>query len=246
MFQRTTNLQPAPGVEGGIASANYPALYVTGPGGLVSGALGAIVGRFAWATPQVSVAGAIAGERVDNNALLVADGVNRAPSGFIANEQQGLFTTYLAESGLTILPGQAMELFTRGDFWMKAAAAVTLRDLKVFANMLTGEAQAAAAGSTVGGASITASFATNVMTVTAGSGIAVGQQVIGSTVALPANTYIKAQTGGTPGGAGTYTLSTTPGTVASQTNTVTNWVETKFRALSTALINEIFKIGFGD
>lgn len=243
-FQKTVNSQPSPGVEGAIASSNYPALYVTGPGGLVTGANGANIGRFGWATAQTSVGGSIAGERVDSNALLTPDGEDRAPDGFLANEQQGLFTTYLAESGLTMLAGQACELFTRGDFWMKAAAAITTRNLKVFANMLDGTAQSGAAGTVVAGIAITASFATNVMTVTAGAGLLPGMAVTGTTV--PASTYIKAQTGGTAGGAGTYTLSTTPGTIASQSNTATAWVETKFRALSTALINEIFKIGFGD
>lgn len=245
MFQRTTNLQPSPGVEGGIASTNYPALYVTGPGGLVSGASGVTVGRFAWASPQTSVNGAIAGERADNNALLMPDGADRSMVGFIANEQQGLFTTYLAESGLSILPGQAMEMFTRGDFWMKAAAAVTLRGLKVFANMLDGTAQAAAAGSTIAAKTYTASFATNVMTVTVAPGtpLVVGDAVTGT--GIPANTFIKAFGTGT-GGTGTYTLTTTPGTIAAQATTSSIWIETKFRALSTALINEIFKIGFGD
>lgn len=243
-FQKTVNALQSPGVEGQIASSNYPALYVTGPGGLITGTNGANIGRFAWATPQTSSNGAIAGERIDSNALLVAAGVDRSPSGFLANEQQGLFTQYLAESGLTMLPGQACELFTRGDFWMKAAAAITTRGMKVFANMLDGTAQAAAAGATVAGIAITASFATNVMTVTAGAGLLPGMAVVGAGV--PANTFITAQTGGTTGGPGTYTVSTTPGTIASQSNTASAWVETKFRALSTALISEIFKIGFGD
>lgn len=243
-FQKTVNSQPSPGVEGAIASSNYPAIYVTGPGGLVTGANGANIGRFAWATPQTSVGGAIAGERVDSNALLVADGVDRAPSGFLANEQQGLFTTYLSESGLTMLAGQACELFTRGDFWMKAAAAVTARNLKVFANMQTGQAQAAATGSTIAANTFTASFATNVMTVTVAPAVPlqVGDAVVSAGVA--ASTYIKALGTGT-GGTGTYTLTTTPGTIGAQAATGTSWVETSFKALSTCLINEIFKIGFG-
>lgn len=245
MFQRTTNLQPSPGVEGGIASNNPLIGYVTGPGGLISGPNGVIVGRFAWATPQTSVNGAIAGERVDNNANLVAAGVSRAPSGFVANEQQGLNTVYLAESGLSILPGQAMSAFTRGDFWAKAAAAVTQRALKVFANLADGTMQAALSGTTVAAKIYTASFATNVMTVTVapGTALAVGDAVLGA--GLPANTYIASFGTGT-GGTGTYNLTTTPGTIAAQSTTSTSWVETRFTALSTALANEIFKIGFGD
>lgn len=245
-FQKTVNSQPSPGVEGQVASSNYPALYVTGPGGLVTGANGATVGRFGWATPQTSVGGAIAGERVDSSATLVADGVDRAPSGFLANEQQGLFSTFsLAESGMTMMAGQACELFTRGDFWAKAGAAVTARNLKVFANLQDGSIQAAAAGSTIAANAITASFATNVMTVTVAGAAAlkVGDAITGASI--PASTYIKAFGTGT-GGTGTYTLTTSPGTLSAQAASGTSWIETKFRALSTALINEIFKIGFGD
>ena len=58
-----------------------------------------------------------------------------------------------------------------------------------------------------------ATFATNVMTVTAlTSGyFAVGQVITSAGVTL--GTYITSQTGGTPGGAGTYALSTSPGTI---------------------------------
>lgn len=238
-FQKTVNNQPAPGVEGAIASSNTPALYVTGPGGLISGALGTVVARFGWATYQSD-----GSERVDNNALLVAAGLPRTPSGFIANEQQGLNTIYLSEAGMTMLPWQAMELFTRGDFWAKFLSAVT-RDQKVFANMLTGDLQSAAAGATIATATGTASFATNVMTVTVASTgtFKVGQAVNSAGVA--ANTYI-ASPGTGLGGTGTYNLTTSPGTITAQAVTTSDYVETKFRTLSVCLINEIAKIGFGD
>jgi hypothetical protein len=48
------------------------------------------------------------------------------------------------------------------------------------------------------------------------------------------------------GGAGTYNLTTTPGTIAAQATQTAEYVETKFRALSVAAANEIAKIGFGD
>jgi hypothetical protein len=70
--------------------------------------------------------------------------------------------------------------------------------------------------------SFSASFATNVMTVsgTPTSVLAVGQQVQAAAggTALPENTYIS-QLGTGTGGAGTYILSTTPGTIASQSCT---------------------------
>lgn len=239
MFQRQINNQPAPGVEGTIASANPPAVYVTGPGGLISGALGAIVARFGWATPQAD-----GSERVDNSAALVANGLSRVPSGFIANEQQAMNTVYLSEAGMTMLPWQAMELFTRGDFWVKVLSAAA-RGQKIFANLLDGTIQAAAAGATIAANTFTASFATNVMTVTVAPALPlkVGQAITSAGVA--ANTYIGALGTGV-GGTGTYTLTTAPGTIAAQAASGTDYVETRFSVLSVALINEIAKMGYGD
>lgn len=239
MFQRQINLQPAPGVEGAIASSNQPAGYVTGPGGLISGALGVIVGRFGYASYQSDNS-----ERVDNSSFLVANGVDRTSSlGVIANLQQGMNTTYLSEAGMSMLPWQAMEMFTRGDFWMKMLSTAT-RGQSIFANLIDGTAQAAASGSVIATFVGTASFATNVMTVTAVTSgtVKVGQQVIGA--GLPANTYVASFGTGT-GGAGTYNLTTSPGTIAAQATTTSDYQETKFRALSVAAVNEIAKIGYG-
>lgn len=238
-FQKQVNLQPAPGVAGAFASTNTPATYVTGPGGLVSGALGLIVARFGWASYLNDGA-----ERIDNSAALVADGLVRTPAGFVANEQQGLNTVYLSEAGMTMLPWQAAEAFTRGDFWAKMLTAAT-RGQKVFANLLDGTVAAAAAGATIAANAFTASFATNVMTVTVAPALPlkVGQLITGASI--PANTYIKTLGTGT-GGTGTYILTTSPGTLAAQAASGTDWIETKFSVLSAALINEIAKIGFGD
>lgn len=238
-FQKQVNIQPNPGVIGSFASANPRALYVTGPGGLVAGSNGVSVGRFGWATPITD------GERVDSNAALVAAGVSRAPSMFVANTQQGNFVTYLAESGMAILPGMQMEGFTRGDFWAQMLVASATRGQKVFANLLDGTLSAAAAGSTIAANTFTASFATNVMTVTVAPALPlkVGQAVVSAGVA--ANTYISALGTGA-GGTGTYTLTTAPGTISAQAATGTDWVESRFSVLSTSLINEIAKIGYGD
>ncbi|WP_347220264.1 hypothetical protein [Chryseobacterium sp.] len=243
-FQKTVNTYSSPAADGQIASGNPTAWYVAGPGALVSGAAGLAVAAFAWATP---IAAGDTPERADSNALLVAAGTSRAPSGFVVNEQQGNWTALLQESGMQILPNQAIELMTRGDVWKKTPAGVTaVRGQKVYANMLDGSVLGfGATGLNLNGTAVTASFATNVMTVTAGSNIKVGSAVIGAGV--PANTFVTAQTGGTTGGAGTYTLSTTPGTIASQSNTVTDYIETRFSVLSIGqAAGDFVKIGFGD
>lgn len=243
-FQTQVNNQPAPGVEGAPASTNPRLSFVTGPNGLISGAA-VVVGKFGWVNQTDSIT-------VNNSSVTAppASGIARTPSGFIGNDQQGLFTTFsLAESGMTMLPGQAMSLTTRGDFWakMKVAGAAAL-PLKAFANLFDGTVQPALAGATISAASMTASFATNVMTVTVNSGsLVVGQAITGTGV--PANTYITSF--GTMTGAanatGTVNLSTSPGTVGSAAGIVaSNYIETKFSILSLALVNELAKIGFGD
>lgn len=239
-FQRQVNLQWAPGVEGAIASGNPPATYVTGPGGLISGANGVIVGRFGFASYQSD-----GSERVDNSSYLVANGVDRMSAlGFIANMQQALNTTYLSEYGMTMLPWQSMEMFTRGDFWAKMLSTAT-RGQKVFGSLIDGSMQAAATGSAISAFVGTASYATNVMTVTAVTSgtVKVGQQVVSA--GLPMNTYVASLGTGT-GGTGTYNLTTTPGTITAQATTTAEYVETKYRVLSTAASGEIAKIGLGD
>lgn len=240
-FQKTINTYSSPAAAGQIASGNPTAWYVAGPNAVLSGALGLTVAAFAWATP---ITAGDTPERADSNALLVAAGASRAPDGFVVNEQQGNIQLILQEAGMSILPWQAVELMTRGDVWAKLPAGISgARKQKVFANMLDGSIATGAAGATVSGTAVTASFATNVMTATAGSNIKVGSAVIGAGV--PANTFVASFGTGT-GGAGTYNLTTTPGTIASQANTVSDYIETRFQVLSAALAGEFVKIGFGD
>ena len=94
----------------------------------------------------------------------------------------------------------------------------------------------------VGGASYTASIATNVLTVTAVAyGILqVGMFVVG--VGVAAGTYISSLGTGT-GGAGTYNLSTAPGAQVSATYTASAWIETPFYVKSDANPGELIKIG---
>jgi hypothetical protein len=239
-FPNTVNQQPSPGVEGSRASHNPVLTYVTGPGGLISApTVGVTIARFAWAIPQTD-----GSEQAFNTSVAVAAGLARTPNGFVANLQQGLNTIFLSEAGMTMIPGQNMQLFTRGDFWARNTVSSATKFAKIFANLFTGQITTAAAGSTISAASVTASFATTVMTVTATTGVlAVGQSITGA--GIPANTYIASLGTGT-GGAGTYNLTTAPGTVSSETVIASNYIETKFSALSNALTAEIVKIGYGD
>ena len=213
-FQTSINIQPAPAVEGDFASANVRLSVLATQGTLTAGAAGVTVGRFAWA---------------DVNGVVLNSGQGM-PSGFVHREMQALITVWLGAQSMVIPQGLMVTLLNEGDFWVKNTVnttSITNPRQKAFASLLDGSVQFGAAGATVSGNAITASFATNVMTVTVTAGtILVGQLVTSAGVA--AGTYITGQTSGTAGSTGTYTLSTTPGTITSQAATSTSYIETNF------------------
>lgn len=226
-FQKTINATPAPAVEGDFASVNPSASVLALAGGLVAGAAGVIVGRFAWAKNS--------DQTVSNAHPGVASRI-----GFVGREQSGaMITTFLAESTLTVLKGYEVTMYNAGDFWGRFAGGATIGQ-KVFASYIDGSLSAGAAGAP-STAAVTASFATNVMTVTVPGGVlGAGMPVVSAGVA--AGTFIVAQTSGAAGGAGTYTLSTAPGTIASQAATVSTTYETVFTVESTAANGEVAQI----
>lgn len=138
-FQTQVYNQPALGVAGDFASTNPYFSYDAGPGGLVAGAGGLTIGRFAWTYPPLDPNG---GAQIALNA-----GVGPV-DGFVHREQQGLNTTFLSDAGMVIPAGIMATLMTGGDFLVvNAGAAQATKGLKAFANLLTGAASFAAAGS---------------------------------------------------------------------------------------------------
>ena len=233
-FQAQVNQYPAPGVEGSFASNNPMSNAIAGAGAYVVGPYGVTVARFVWSPDLMNL------YNTNNPAANVG-----APIGFLANEQQGLNTVFLSASGMTMTPGAIAEPFTRGDFWAKMSAASTGVNQKAFANVNTGAVYPATSGSPPQTFAGTASFATNVMTVvteTSGT-ITVGTLITSAGVA--AGTYVSSFGTGN-GGTGTYNLSTTPGTIATQAATGTAYVETPFYVLSAANSGELAKIGLGN
>lgn len=219
-FQTQITDQPAQGVAGDFASANQWMSFDAGPGGLVAGSPNGVnIGLFAW----------VYNPDDPNGTGTIAQNSGAGPvSGFVHRAQQGLITQYLANAGATIQPGFQMGLMTEGDFWViNAGATVAEVGQKVFAQLATGKAQFAAAGTIIGGASATASsvaaetfsvtgsVADDVLTVTAvGSGtIYPGSTISGTNIAT--GTQILSQTGGTTGGDGTYLLNVGGQTAAS-------------------------------
>ncbi len=235
-FQKQVNLTPAPAVAGDFASANPRAVVLAGPGGLIAGAGGVTVGKFAWVD--------------DDGVTALSHGTaTKAPDGFVHREQQALIQNYLAESGMNVPAGFPVTLHNAGDFWAKVTGAnAAAIGSAIYADYATGDVTAVAAstgaaatglmGSTNTGslgATFTASADTDAtrLVVTAVTGlISVGDIVSGT--GITAGTTILSQVSGTAGGAGTYQLSAANTASAA---TVTAFGKTMKTTVTTGLIS---------
>lgn len=227
-FQSQVNTVPALGVAGDFASSNPRATVVALAGALIAGSAGVTVGRFAWVDPgdQATV----------TNQAPPALG-NAAPDGFVHRAQEALITTYLAEASMLIPAGKQMELMASGDFFVKNDGSTTaIRGQKVYADLATGKASAAATGSAstasvtasiaAGSGSATGTISDNVLTI---SGSVTGSFNPGGTLSgtgVASGTKIVRQLSGTAGGAGTYEVNIGEQTVASTTITEAHGVMT--------------------
>lgn len=207
-FQTQVNQFPSPGLEGGFASNNPYSSVVAGNSALISD--GTVrVSSFAWQVSGVAYGYSLTGV---------------VPDGFVSNENQALITTWLAETSMIMPAGLPVTMYDRGDFWARSVFTEATIGQKVYANLLSGKIMAAATGAfpvTPSGVSgtITASFATSIMTVTATSVyLAKGMLITGT--GIPPGTYISSQLTGSAGSTGTYQLTTVPGTVASAATVV--------------------------
>lgn len=217
-FQTFVGTQPAPAVAGDFASANPRFSVDAGPGGLVAGAAGVYVGRFAWWSLSLIDA---------NDTPAVVNNFGSGPvTGFVHREQQGLITTFLAESSMLIPQGFPMTLMSGGDFWcVNDGSTEALVGMKAYANYADGKVTFAAAGApgTASGSassiaastnSFTGSINDNILTASAVTGvIRPGTTISGTGVA--SGTKIVSQLTGTAGGAGTYAVDIPEQTVAS-------------------------------
>ena len=213
--------QPALGIAGDAASNNPASFFDVGPGGLVAGASGVTVGRFAWATNPLDPNG---GPTVAN-----PFGAGNV-AGFVVRSNAASNSTYLSDAGMTVLAGYEVVLATGGD-WLAKNEGTTqaTRGMKAYANFLTGAVTFATTGAASTGASatgssiaastfsVTGSIAGNVMTVTAvGSGsVYPGATISGTGVA--SGTLVQQQISGTANGVGTYYVSIAEQTAASTT-----------------------------
>lgn len=224
-FQRQVNQQPAPAVVGDFASADPRAAVLAGPGQLVAGVSGLIVGRFAW---------------LDSTYTLAGNAGGGAPAGFVGRQgnSNALITTFLAESTLTVPKGMPVTLYREGDFWVVNSGTVeVVPNQKAYANNATGLVTFGATGSppsdfsmtasiAAGAGSVTGTITDNVMNVTVvGSGtVQIGALVTGTGVAT--GTRVSSQVSGTANGVGVYLVSIPGQAVTSTTLTLAHGVMT--------------------
>jgi hypothetical protein len=233
-FPGVVNIQPGVGAEGDFCDANPRDSVIAGPGQLVAGVGGCIVGRFGWwdAATQTTVTNSGSG----------------APTGFVHREQQALITQYLGGYSNIVPAGFPVTLFNGGSFWVKNAGTTEATPgMKAYANNTTGvisfgltgappsAASITAAIAPAGTTSVTGSIANDVLTVTA---VASGTLVPGAALAgtgVTAGTVIVSQLTGTAGGIGTYQTNIEEQAVASTTITATYGVMTVSAVASGAL-----------
>ena len=221
-MQTQVGAQYAPAVEGDFCDLNPRFTVDAGPGGLVSGAAGVTVGRFAWATMQAI--------DPDNAPAIVNNFGVGTVTGFVHREQQGLNTTFLLDASMIVPVGFPITLFSGGGFWVKNKGTTqALLGQKAYASFVDGSVSFAATGAplTASGTassvaastfSVTGSIAGNVMTVTAvGSGTIVPGATISGTNVISGTQVVTQLTGGTVGGVGTYAVNIAEQTVASTT-----------------------------
>lgn len=220
-FQQQVYGQPALGVAGDWASANPYFTLIAGPGGLVAGAAGVQIGRFAWTAPPVD----------PNGTNQIVNNFGAGPvAGFVHRHQQGLNTTFLSYAGMTIVPGTQMALCNGGDFLVvNSGSTEAIPGQKCYADLGNGLASFAATGAPSTGASatgssiaastlsVTGSIADDVLTVTA---VGAGTVVAGATLSgtnVVSGTKVVSQLSGAAGGVGTYLVDIPAQNVASTT-----------------------------
>jgi hypothetical protein len=218
----------APAVEGDFASNNPRFTVLAGPGALVAGPSGVIVGHFAWSS--------YAAVDFDGAPAIVNSFGSGPVMGFCGRNMQALITTFLADASQIVPQGFGVTLFSGGDFWVKNSGTTqALPGQIAYASVANGAVNFAAASTpSTGGTStastvvaqtgsVTGSIAGNVLTVTAvGSGtLYPGATITNAGPTIAVGTMIVSQLSGTIGGIGTYALSIPEQTIASGTITST-------------------------
>lgn len=243
-FPSSVNVVQAPAVAGDFCDGNPRAVVDAGPGSIVAGPNGVLVGQFAWAYSNGTFDGNTGETDFYNYATNSGSG---APTGFVHREQQGTIPVPGNETSMMVNAGYPLTLFSAGGFWVVNSGSTTTQPgQKAYANNATGLVSFAATGTPPTSASVTGSIAANTttagsiavnsvtgsisgttLTVTAvGTGaLFAGQTISNSSSTIAVGTSIVGQLTGTTGGVGTYQVSVSQtvssGTISASGGTLT-------------------------
>lgn len=214
-FPSKVNVLQAPAVRGDFASQNPRASVLSGEGALVAPVGGLIVGNFAFVAKSA------------NGDVVSQAYTSGAEIGFLAREEQGLISAYLAGDSLVVPQGFMVTLYSEGDFYAYFGNGATPGAV-VYADETTGAAQSGSGTTSFTGEMGfvgTASFATNQMTLaTVTSGVIVTGDTV-TAASVTAGTTVTGLISGTANTVGAvYGLSTAPGTIAAEAATTASTV----------------------
>lgn len=232
-FQTSVNANPAPGLEGGWASANPHFSRLTPGNGdptlstysaWVAGPNGVTVGRFTFANTATGVC------------TSAHPGVSTTIVCALHRYYPVIITTWLGQSSMVLTSGLEVDPMESADLWYRFAAGATVGQ-KVFASYADGSAIAGTAGSppTATGVTVTTSNGSPNLTAVTGGTLLPGQPVSGT--GIPAGAFIVSATGTTAVLSANATASGT-GVALTQTTAI----ETRWFVDSPAAAGDIAKI----
>lgn len=108
-FQQQVYINPAIGQPGDFASSNPMVYKLSATGKMVADSAGVTIGKFA----ILNAAGTV-------TSLPAAAPSAASRIGFVHREMNGQISTFLADHGYSILPGQPVSLWGSGDFFASA------------------------------------------------------------------------------------------------------------------------------
>jgi len=153
IFQTQVYYQPAVATEGDFCDHNPRTTVNAGPGGLVAGDPGVIVGRFAWFDPDSPLDPNEAPRTVlsysgEYDMTTGAFTPNPQPVvGFVHRHQQGLITSWLGGAAMYVPVGFMITLHQTGGFFVRNAGDARAElGMKAFAYVNDGRIAFAAAG----------------------------------------------------------------------------------------------------
>lgn len=227
-FQTSVATNPSPGIEGGFAGVNPNFSLITPDEGMwIAGAVGPVIGRFAWANTA------------NGKVTSAHPGVATVRVGFLHRDQPVVANaTMLSGLSMQVVAGAPVDLAEDGTFWARFTSGATIGQ-KVYMSYADGSVRAGATATPATATGVTVSMNNSTtITAVAGGTLVPGQPISGT--GIPAGAYVVSVNAG----AATAVISaaTTGGSATGVAVTQTTDFETAFTVRSTAGNGELAKI----